>query len=197
MPSRFACAQAKILHRVHSESRAMALARGACSFCGFSRRRIGISCFALDPPGLFARLRSVNEQPAPPQQIVLFDGVCNLCSAWTRFLIRRDPAGKFKLCSIQSQTGRDILAWAGVDPDNVDTMVYVRNGRALLRSSAFLGVMQDLGLPWSALGSLRIVPRRIRDFFYSRIAENRYRLFGQTQCMIPSPEHKSRFIDAE
>lgn len=152
-------------------------------------------CFALDPAGLSVRLRRVSG--SGHNRVVLFDGVCNLCSAWTRFLIKHDPEGRFKLCSIQSVKGQEILVWAGLSPANVNTMVYVQDGRALLRSSAFLGIMKDLGFPWSLLGLFSIVPRGIRDFLYNRVAENRYRLFGRSdQCMMPSPEHRARFIDS-
>lgn len=134
----------------------------------------------------------------PDERVVLFDGVCNLCSAWTRFLIRRDPEGRFKLCSIQSTEGRAILEWAGVSLENINTMVYVREGKAYLQSTAFLTVMRDLGFPWALLGLFRIVPPFIRDFFYKIIAENRYTLFGHTeQCMMPSHEHMKRFIDTK
>ena len=41
-----------------------------------------------------------------------------------------------------------------------------------------------------------IIPRFIRDGVYDFIAKNRYKWFGKKdQCMIPSPELKSRFID--
>ncbi len=41
----------------------------------------------------------------------------------------------------------------------------------------------------------RIVPRRIRDWLYDRIARNRYRLFGKrATCLVPSPEVAARFM---
>ena len=40
---------------------------------------------------------------------VLFDGVCNLCNAWVRFVIRRDPAGIFRFAAQQSPAGRAII----------------------------------------------------------------------------------------
>jgi predicted DCC family thiol-disulfide oxidoreductase YuxK len=37
--------------------------------------------------------RAWSSQPAPdlPDGIVLFDGVCVLCSGWVNFIIARDP----------------------------------------------------------------------------------------------------------
>ena len=40
-----------------------------------------------------------------------------------------------------------------------------------------------------------VLPKRVRDFFYDRIARNRYRLFGRRDaCLVPTPEIRSRFI---
>jgi len=35
-------------------------------------------------------------------KVVLFDGVCRLCSAWARFLIRCDRKKQLRLASVQS-----------------------------------------------------------------------------------------------
>jgi predicted DCC family thiol-disulfide oxidoreductase YuxK len=37
--------------------------------------------------------------------LILFDGVCNLCNAWVRFVIRRDPTGVFRFAAQQSPIG--------------------------------------------------------------------------------------------
>jgi predicted DCC family thiol-disulfide oxidoreductase YuxK len=40
-----------------------------------------------------------------------------------------------------------------------------------------------------------IVPKFIRDGIYNFIAKNRYKWFGvREQCMMPTPEVRSRFI---
>jgi predicted DCC family thiol-disulfide oxidoreductase YuxK len=41
-----------------------------------------------------------------------------------------------------------------------------------------------------------LIPRFIRDGLYRFIANNRYRWFGkQSQCRVPSPELKDRFLE--
>jgi predicted DCC family thiol-disulfide oxidoreductase YuxK len=40
-----------------------------------------------------------------------------------------------------------------------------------------------------------LIPFFIRDFFYSLVASNRYRIFGQKDtCRIPSAGEKERFL---
>jgi predicted DCC family thiol-disulfide oxidoreductase YuxK len=129
-------------------------------------------------------------------RVVLFDGVCNLCTAWSQFLIRHDPAATFKLAPMQSPAGQAVLRWAGMDTDEYLTMVVVEGRRIYTRSSAFFRVMRGLGLPWSLLVIFALVPRVLRDWVYDRIAKNRYTLFGRRDsCLLPSPETARHFLE--
>ncbi|AYC33351.1 thiol-disulfide oxidoreductase DCC family protein [Pseudomonas cavernae] len=131
----------------------------------------------------------------PGDRVVLFDGVCRLCSGWAKFLIRHDRAQRFKLASVQSAEGQAILAWVGLPTDRFDTMAYVEDGRLFVRSNAVLSILTQLPWPWRALTILRLCPRPLRDWCYDRIALNRYRLFGRyATCLIPSADHAGRFL---
>ena len=131
------------------------------------------------------------------EPIVLFDGVCNVCNALTRFVIEHDPApGRFRFAPLQSATGQRLLREHGLPTDDFDTFVLVEDGRASLRSTAALRVLGLLGLPWSLLWLLIVVPRPLRDRAYGWIARNRYRWFGKRDaCMIPTPDVRARFLD--
>lgn len=136
-----------------------------------------------------------NELVDKYSKIILFDGVCNLCAAWVHFVIKRDPQQKFKLASVQSTEGQVLLAWCGLPVNQYDTMVYIENGQAYYRSTAFLQVIKHFGALWPVLSYGRFVPVIIRDWIYDRIALNRYRLFGQRQhCLLPTPELAHHFL---
>jgi predicted DCC family thiol-disulfide oxidoreductase YuxK len=128
-------------------------------------------------------------------RIVLFDGVCAFCSAWSRFLIKRDPGAALRLAAIQSRTGQALLAWAGLPTDRVDTMVFVDRGKAYVRTDAFLRVVRHLGGPWRWLAWGVAVPRPFRDWVYDQIATRRLRIFGTVEeCLVPVPEVRARFF---
>ncbi|MGD8940591.1 MAG: thiol-disulfide oxidoreductase DCC family protein [Gammaproteobacteria bacterium] len=128
-------------------------------------------------------------------RIILFDGVCNLCSAWVQFVCRRDPKSTFKFVSVQSETGKTLLAWCGLPTEQYDTMVYIEHGTGYIRSAAFLRIVQHLPFPWPLLAIGSLIPRGIRNWLYDRIALNRYRLFGKTVvCFTPSDELSKRFL---
>lgn len=142
---------------------------------------------------------AVDEFPprvGPGDRVVLFDGVCKLCNGWCNFLIEKDKKQLFKLCSVQSQAGQEILCWLEMPVDTFDTMVYLEGAKVYKKSDAFLRIIADIPGGWAYLAWLRVIPRPIRDWCYDRIALNRYRLFGKYEaCVLPSPENLERFIE--
>ncbi len=127
--------------------------------------------------------------------IVLFDGVCNLCSGAVQFIIRRDPEGRFRFASLQSPLGEELLARFGIDPGLLDSVILVEGDRWSKESDAALRVARGLGGAWKALAVLRVIPRPIRDAVYRLIARNRYRWFGKKEsCWLPTPELRERFL---
>ena len=135
---------------------------------------------------------------ATEELILLFDGVCNLCNAWVRFVIRHDPApARFRFAALQSEAGQALLrARAHSDrAEALDSLVLVEGNRLFIRSSAALRVFGKLGLPWSLLRVFLLVPLPLRDACYRWVARNRYRWFGRREtCMLPDVELRSRFL---
>ena len=126
---------------------------------------------------------------------ILFDGVCNLCSGFVVFTIKRDPDAKFKFASLQSNEGENLQKEFGIDPDNIKTMVLVENDNYYIKSDAVLRIFKHLDGMWFILYYLIYIPRPIRNFVYDLVANNRYRWFGKKDvCMLPSPELKKRFL---
>ncbi|MCW8128385.1 thiol-disulfide oxidoreductase DCC family protein [Microbulbifer halophilus] len=128
-------------------------------------------------------------------RVVLFDGVCRLCSVWARFLIKFDRKRQFKLATVQSPEGKAILQWHSFPTDHYETMLLVEGVNIYTKSSAFFRVMQRLPWPWPIMCIGWAVPSIIRDWLYDRVALNRYRLFGRYEaCVIPNKDHNSRFL---
>lgn len=127
--------------------------------------------------------------------IIIFDGICNLCSAFLIFVYERDKRAVFKFSWIQSEQGKLILDFIGLPADDYETIVYIEHGKMHLRSSAFLKIVKHLSFPWPILWIGIIVPPFIRNWLYDMIARNRYKLFGKKEkCMVPSGELTARFL---
>ncbi|MBC7545962.1 MAG: DUF393 domain-containing protein [Candidatus Sericytochromatia bacterium] len=132
--------------------------------------------------------------------LILFDGVCGLCTRLTRFVLPRDPGGIFHFASLQSPYGRAVLQQYGKNPDDLDTLVVVRDyatadARFLTKSQAALTVLETIGGIWRSVAVFRILPVSWLDRIYDVIARYRYRVFGKHEiCFMPSPEERSRFL---
>lgn len=130
-------------------------------------------------------------------RIVLFDGVCNLCDGFVQFVIKRDPKALFSFGTLQSASTRTLLHGNELRPEDLKTVIYLKEGRTMFRSTAALNILKDMGGLWSLCYGFMIIPKFIRDGVYDWIAKNRYKWFGQKNvCMIPTPELRSRFIDS-
>ena len=142
---------------------------------------------------------SASPSPAPrfdpAHPLVLFDGVCNLCTGVVRFVIERDPDARFRFAPLQSELGRALQQRHGLDPDALTTFVVIDVDGAATRSTAVLRILRGLPAPWRWLYPLRAIPRPLRDALYGLVARNRYRWFGRRDtCLVPTPELRSRFL---
>lgn len=127
--------------------------------------------------------------------LLLFDGVCHLCDAGVRFIVRRDPAGKIKFAPIQSPLGRELYTRHGLDPAAPNTMLFLTPRGAFQASDAALEIARTLGGAWKLALLCKPLPRFLRDAIYHFIARNRYRWFGKDDaCMMPTPELKARVV---
>ncbi|MEO0911714.1 MAG: DCC1-like thiol-disulfide oxidoreductase family protein [Pseudomonadota bacterium] len=128
--------------------------------------------------------------------LIVFDGVCVFCSGFFRFIVKHDRQERFHFATAQSPLGQSLYEALGLPTDNFETNLIITNGKIHQRLDAFAAAMAALGPPWSALGALRYLPRRVKDPAYHLIARNRYRLFGRTEaCLIPEAPLKSRFLE--
>jgi predicted DCC family thiol-disulfide oxidoreductase YuxK len=131
-----------------------------------------------------------------PENIVIFDGVCNLCEFSVNFILERDTAGQFYFTPAQSPLGASLLKRFGINTSRLDTVVFVRDGLAFTRSAAAIEIASKLDNPWNLLTVFQVVPEPLRDILYDMIAQNRYQLFGKKEaCMLPSEALRKRFLE--
>ncbi len=130
--------------------------------------------------------------------VILFDGVCNFCNFWVKFIIRRDPRGRFKFASLQSETGKKLKEKYGIEEEKTDSVILIEDGRHYVMSSAVLRISRQLTGLYKIGYLFLLVPKPVRDALYRAVADRRYRWFGKREtCMIPTPDIRDRFIQDE
>ncbi len=128
--------------------------------------------------------------------LILFDGVCNLCNSSVQLIIKNDKKDHFLFASLQSDAGQQILLQNNRENLDFESILLIENGQVYEKSEAILRICKRLSGGYPLLYGFIIIPKIIRDFVYSKIASNRYRLFGkQDVCMIPSQHLKMKFLD--
>lgn len=128
--------------------------------------------------------------------LVVFDTDCLMCSAWVHFILRHERHPTSTFVSAWSEAGLALAAEHGFTAESLDrTYLVVLEGKPLIKSDATLAILDRLRAPWRWAKALRFLPRTWRDWFYDRMARNRYHWFGRKdQCFLPPKGQGARFI---
>lgn len=125
--------------------------------------------------------------------IVLFDGVCNLCNATVRFILKFEKNPFCYFATLQSDIGQEILKESNADQTQ-DSVILYEDTKVHYKSDAALRIARHLKY-FRLLYCLIFIPKWVRDQVYDLIARNRYRWFGKKDaCMLPTPDIEDRFI---
>ena len=126
--------------------------------------------------------------------IVLFDGVCNLCNATVLFLIKHDKQENLHFVSLQSDAGKHILNQFGI-PNHFNSVLFIKKGQVFNKSEAVIEITKSL-MGWPRIFRyIAVLPIGFRNMCYDLIAKNRYSIFGKRDhCSIPKEAIKKRFL---
>jgi predicted DCC family thiol-disulfide oxidoreductase YuxK len=147
-------------------------------------------------------------------KIILFDGVCNLCSASVNFIIDHDTRKIFRFASLQSEFSKELISNTSrkyqvytaeglllIDEkiqkelNSLNSIIYFENGVFYTKSEAALRIAKHLDGIYRFISIGKILPSSLRDSIYEYIARNRYRWFGKSEsCRMPTPNLKERFF---
>jgi predicted DCC family thiol-disulfide oxidoreductase YuxK len=129
-----------------------------------------------------------------PPRIVLYDGVCGLCSRTVRWLMRRD-GGSLWYAPLQGETAAQLRALHPRIPVKLDSVVLVEDGRVHLRSKVFLHAARHLRRPWRWAYAFRWMPGFLLDPMYWVVAKLRYRIFGKFDaCTLPTTDERAQLL---
>src|SRR5262245_20352389 len=127
--------------------------------------------------------------------VILFDGVCNLCNGFVRFIIRRDDRRLFRFGTLQSEAGKALLTPLARNEGEMTSVVLLDNGHIYSESDAVIRILSELGPVWRFCRVFSVIPRVIRNGIYKLVSRTRYGIFGRrVSCMVPTVDIQDRFI---
>ena len=128
--------------------------------------------------------------------LIVFDGVCVLCSRSMRFVATHETNQRLQFAAAQSTLGHALFEHFGLDAAAFETVLLLEDGRARGKRDAIAGIARHLRWPWRAASLYGVLPARLADRGYDLLADRRYRLFGKTDaCMRPDPSWAARVIE--
>lgn len=129
------------------------------------------------------------------QSLIVFDGVCVLCSSFVGWVLQHDKGEKFLFTMAQSDLGQVLYDHFDLDRSEFETNLVIINGRVYEKLDAMIAVLEAIGWPWRLAVFLRPFPLFFKNWIYDRIAKNRYVLFGKRDhCMMPNANLARRMI---
>ena len=130
------------------------------------------------------------------KNIVLFDGDCNFCNSTVLFLIKYDKKDMLRFVSQQSEIGMKLLLENNYKENSLSTIVFIKNKKVFVKTEALIEICKLIaGFP-RVFVVMKIIPSKIRDYFYDVFSKYRYKLFGKkTECIIPTKEIRMKYLD--
>lgn len=126
--------------------------------------------------------------------IILFDGVCNLCNKLVSFLIKHDENNIFHFAAMQTEVGEKIIDEYNLT-DNIKSIILIKKGITYFKSDAIIEIAKQINGWPQILKYGFLIPKFLRDGIYNLIAKNRYFLFGKKEaCPTPSEDDRKRYI---
>jgi predicted DCC family thiol-disulfide oxidoreductase YuxK len=125
------------------------------------------------------------------ENLILYDGKCNLCNYTLQFILKRDKLKIFNYLPLQSSQAEEFLKTIRFNQPGIDSVIFIEKGRAYIKSEAFFRIAKKLGGLYKLIAVFRIFPNKFSDWIYDVIAKNRYNWFGENEvCMIDSRQTK-------
>ena len=117
--------------------------------------------------------------------VVLYDGCCNLCNQAVNFIRKYDRSHKLILIPNQSDEGKAILSACILNGEETNSVIYLENETAYIKTDAVFRIAKKMGGFVRLILIFRFIPKRFSEWLYEVFAENRYAWFGQKNCCHP------------
>lgn len=128
--------------------------------------------------------------------LLFYDGECGLCDHAVQQVLRLDRQHLFVFAPLQGTTAKPFLKQL---PLSLDSLVLVENfrgdtQRVYVMSQAVFRTAWLLGGGLALLGVFSFLPGWVFDWAYRVVARHRHLFFRNTECQIPDPSQKGRFL---
>jgi len=127
--------------------------------------------------------------------LLVMDGECALCSGAARRIARWDGNDQMRIATVASPLGASLLAHFDMNPDDPTSWLMIEDGVARGSLDGMVALFPKLRWWLMPMVIVRVLPWRVQDWIYARIARNRYWIGGKGDlCAMPDPALRARLV---
>ncbi|MBD7938934.1 MULTISPECIES: thiol-disulfide oxidoreductase DCC family protein [Cytobacillus] len=123
-------------------------------------------------------------------KVLIYDGECNMCSRFIRFIVDMNTNSELKITDFNSN-------WTKANYEtntNIDSMIFIDNSKEYIYSDAVIKLMASTHFIFKPLLIALIIPRTIRDGIYKFIAKRRRQIMTNKACPVINQKAKKMFL---
>lgn len=121
-------------------------------------------------------------------ELLIFDGDCNMCSSFIRFIVKFNRNPDLKITDLNNERIFDYI------DSNIDSIIFVKNNQKYVYSDAIILLLASSNRLFTPILMLRLLPKSLRNYFYKIVARNRKQLFKNNSCRIPTEKERKMFL---
>ena len=130
------------------------------------------------------------------EKVVYFDGICGLCDWFVNLLVKIDTSSNLKFSSLQGKSGQTLLSALKMDLNEFNTVLFKVNDQVYTKSTAVFKIIKSIGGFYKIFLIFNLLPTRLNDWIYSKVAKSIYKYFGKLdKCDISKFNIPGQFID--
>ncbi len=128
--------------------------------------------------------------------LLIFDGMCVLCSGGVQFMLRHDGSKTCRFAVIQDPVPQALYLHYGLDATRFTTFMVLADGVPHTKWQGLLAAAKLMGGVWKVLGSIGgLMPAFLGNRIYDVVQNNRLQWFGSRDaCYMPSQSERQRFL---
>ena len=130
------------------------------------------------------------------QPLLIFDGMCVLCSTGVQFMLRHDRSNVCRFAVIQHPLSQALYQHYGLDAKSFTTFMVLADGVPHTKWRGTLAAAKQMGGVWRFLGVVGgLLPNVFGNWIYDVVQNNRLQWFGsRATCYMPSQAERQRFL---
>jgi predicted DCC family thiol-disulfide oxidoreductase YuxK len=128
--------------------------------------------------------------------LLIFDGLCVLCSGGVQFMLRHDRNKTCRFTVVQDPVPQALYLHYGLDATRFTTFMVLADGVPHTKWQGLLAAAKLMGGIWKPLGVIGgFVPSFLGNWIYDVVQNNRLQWFGsRATCFLPSEIERRRFL---